>query len=67
MPTDLDQPNPTELLISSTPLLGRAERLRNTDPQKERLLLAAQQLLDRVSRLREGAPPTRRATNDTEH
>ena len=59
MPTELDQLNPTELLISPTLLLGRAERLPHDDPEKERLLQAAQQLLDRVSRLREGAAPTR--------
>jgi len=53
MPSDLDYLKPTELLIASTLPLGRAERLPNSDSQKQKLLLATQQLFDRVSRLRE--------------
>ena len=48
MPSDLDYLKPTELLIASTLPLGRAERLPNSDSQKQRLLLATQQLFDRV-------------------
>ena len=55
MPSDMDHPKPTELIVASTLLQGRAERLPNSDSQKQRLLLATQQLFDRVSRLRE--PP----------
>jgi hypothetical protein len=51
MPTQLNEMNPTELLISSALLLDRAEQLPHDDPQKHRLLQAARQLLDRVSQL----------------